>query len=77
MLSHPEVMQPSDPGKCSFCHFERTSRWTMKDNYELLKYYEFYRSTGTGWFCKVKLPWHILTGEMVDLKITGKKCIRK
>lgn len=32
----------------SFCHFEETFSWIMKDYDELLKYYELYETIGTG-----------------------------
>uniref|UniRef100_A0A673C9N4 Maternal embryonic leucine zipper kinase n=1 Tax=Sphaeramia orbicularis TaxID=375764 RepID=A0A673C9N4_9TELE len=40
---------------------------------ELHKYYEIYETIGSGGFAKVKLGRHILTGEMVAIKIMNKK----
>ncbi|XP_039712675.1 maternal embryonic leucine zipper kinase isoform X2 [Pteropus medius] len=47
----------------------------MKDYDELLKYYELYETIGTGGFAKVKLACHILTGEMVAIKIMDKNAL--
>uniref|UniRef100_A0A5G2QYU0 Maternal embryonic leucine zipper kinase n=1 Tax=Sus scrofa TaxID=9823 RepID=A0A5G2QYU0_PIG len=47
----------------------------MKDYDELLKYYELYETIGTGGFAKVKLACHILTGEMVAIKIMDKNTL--
>lgn len=47
----------------------------MKDYDELLKYYEIYETIGTGGFAKVKLACHILTGEMVAIKIMDKNAL--
>ncbi|XP_029426609.1 maternal embryonic leucine zipper kinase isoform X5 [Nannospalax galili] len=47
----------------------------MKDYEELLKYYELYETIGTGGFAKVKLACHILTGEMVAIKIMDKSAL--
>ncbi|XP_054440950.1 maternal embryonic leucine zipper kinase isoform X1 [Pteronotus mesoamericanus] len=47
----------------------------MKDYDELLKYYELYETIGTGGFAKVKLARHILTGEMVAIKIMDKNAL--
>uniref|UniRef100_A0A667INY8 Maternal embryonic leucine zipper kinase n=1 Tax=Lynx canadensis TaxID=61383 RepID=A0A667INY8_LYNCA len=47
----------------------------MKDYDELLKYYELYETVGTGGFAKVKLACHILTGEMVAIKIMDKNAL--
>lgn len=47
----------------------------MKDYDELLKYYELYETIGTGGFAKVKLACHILTGEMVAIKIMDKTAL--
>ncbi|KAF6327670.1 maternal embryonic leucine zipper kinase [Rhinolophus ferrumequinum] len=47
----------------------------MKDYDELLKYYELYETIGTGGFAKVKLACHILTGEMVAIKIMDKSAL--
>ncbi|XP_075416271.1 maternal embryonic leucine zipper kinase isoform X2 [Tenrec ecaudatus] len=47
----------------------------MKDYDELLKYYELYETIGTGGFAKVKLACHILTGEMVAVKIMDKRAL--
>ncbi|XP_066895800.1 maternal embryonic leucine zipper kinase isoform X2 [Kogia breviceps] len=47
----------------------------MKDYDELLKYYELYETVGTGGFAKVKLAFHILTGEMVAIKIMDKNAL--
>ncbi|EPY78667.1 hypothetical protein CB1_001030032 [Camelus ferus] len=47
----------------------------MKDYDELLKYYELYETIGTGGFAKVKLGCHILTGEMVAIKIMDKNAL--
>ncbi|XP_064147796.1 maternal embryonic leucine zipper kinase isoform X2 [Loxodonta africana] len=47
----------------------------MKDYGELLKYYELYETIGTGGFAKVKLACHILTGEMVAIKIMDKSAL--
>lgn len=47
----------------------------MKDYDELLKNYELYETIGTGGFAKVKLACHILTGEMVAIKITDKSAL--
>ncbi|KAM5300374.1 maternal embryonic leucine zipper kinase isoform 6-T6 [Ctenodactylus gundi] len=47
----------------------------MKDYDELLKYYELYETIGTGGFAKVKLACHILTGEMVAVKIMDKNAL--
>ncbi|XP_076584958.1 maternal embryonic leucine zipper kinase [Chaetodon auriga] len=40
---------------------------------ELYKYYEVYETIGSGGFAKVKLGRHILTGEMVAIKIMNKR----
>ncbi|XP_006887017.1 PREDICTED: maternal embryonic leucine zipper kinase [Elephantulus edwardii] len=47
----------------------------MEDYDELLKYYEIYETIGTGGFAKVKLACHILTGEMVAIKIMDKSTL--
>nr|XP_054113781.1 maternal embryonic leucine zipper kinase isoform X3 [Callithrix jacchus] len=47
----------------------------MKDYDELLKYYELHETIGTGGFAKVKLACHILTGEMVAIKIMDKNTL--
>ncbi|KAM5331004.1 maternal embryonic leucine zipper kinase isoform 1-T4 [Glossophaga mutica] len=47
----------------------------MKDYDELLQYYELYETIGTGGFAKVKLARHILTGEMVAIKIMDKNAL--
>ncbi|NP_001405929.1 maternal embryonic leucine zipper kinase isoform 3 [Mus musculus] len=47
----------------------------MKDYDELLKYYELYETIGTGGFAKVKLACHVLTGEMVAIKIMDKNAL--
>ncbi|KAM8804273.1 maternal embryonic leucine zipper kinase [Rhynchonycteris naso] len=47
----------------------------MKDYDELLKHYELYETIGTGGFAKVKLACHILTGEMVAIKIMDKNAL--
>ncbi|XP_059869370.1 maternal embryonic leucine zipper kinase isoform X4 [Delphinus delphis] len=47
----------------------------MKDYDELLKYYELYETVGTGGFAKVKLAFHILTGELVAIKIMDKNAL--
>ncbi|XP_004457327.1 maternal embryonic leucine zipper kinase isoform X3 [Dasypus novemcinctus] len=47
----------------------------MEDYDELLKYYELYETIGTGGFAKVKLACHILTGEMVAIKIMDKNAL--
>ncbi|KAM6169338.1 maternal embryonic leucine zipper kinase isoform 2-T2 [Rhynchocyon petersi] len=47
----------------------------MEDYDELLKHYELYETIGTGGFAKVKLACHILTGEMVAIKIMDKSTL--
>nr|XP_044997519.1 maternal embryonic leucine zipper kinase isoform X2 [Jaculus jaculus] len=47
----------------------------MNDYDELLKYYELYETIGTGGFAKVKLACHILTGEMVAIKVMDKSAL--